>query len=96
MAPEPADGGRGEGPRIPPKQAVTVAKDAFKDVTGLSDGLFVEELELNPDRSRWLVTISYVDSRPGLPNLVGGRKAHKVFEIDAATGEVIAMKIRDL
>lgn len=50
----------------------------------------LEEVELTPNESLWLVTLSYKDSPLSL------QRNYKTFKIDAETGEVQSMKIRSV
>ena len=89
------------------KTAVTRAADYAKEWLA-SDQVFLEEVELSKrgDSGIWLITLSIPrrDNYGALSGLLprspaellyGGRE-YKVFEVDAETGEVRSMKIRDL
>ena len=88
---------------IEAKQAVQVAKQKAAEI--LDGGQFdLEEIEREPYKGRdtWHITLSL--SRPprnvsealSLGHLVTGVKDYKRFLIDAETGELIAMKIREV
>lgn len=57
----------------------------------------LEEVELTDDGQYWLITLSYplIGSNP-LPLSIVSKRNYKVFKIDAKTGEVKSMKIRNL
>jgi hypothetical protein len=90
-----AAGPRVKKPRgIDVKQAVAKAMEYIKDLIPNAPGLTLEEVERSgPD---WLVTLGYLEKNVSpIAALAGGsQKTYKVFRIDAATGEVVSMKIR--
>ena len=58
----------------------------------------LEEVELTDDGQYWLITLSYPVVPPNqapLSFMINNRK-YKVFKIDAKTGEVKSMKIRNV
>lgn len=59
--------------------------------------LRLEEIELSDDRPYWYVTVSFelYENEPASQLRVGNR-LYKVLEIDAASGQVRSMKIREL
>lgn len=89
------------------KQAVERAKtaaDQFFDDLDLVD-LTLEEVEMTEDENHWLITLGfYVPNRnQGQDNLAFaiGRdnkylRKYKTFKIDASTGRVLSMKIRQV
>lgn len=83
------------------KQAVKAAAEYFAKLYSdkqYSD-LLVEEVELSETKKRWLITLSYAPEPPPeatLGQLFGGKerpRRYKLFEIEAATGKVIAMRM---
>jgi hypothetical protein len=58
----------------------------------------LEEVELTDDRAYWFITLSYegVSNSVASSLLVGKSVRYKLFKLDAETGEVISMKIRDI
>ena len=56
----------------------------------------LEEVEISDDGKYWLITLSY--PMPGqLPTIDPNHKRkYKVFKIDAETGQVVSMKIRNV
>ena len=58
----------------------------------------LEELELTDDKAHWFITLSYegVSHSVASSLLVGKSVRYKIFKLDAESGEVISMKIRDI
>ncbi len=59
----------------------------------------LEEVELTDDGQYWLITLSYPMVPPNQSPLffnVSSNRKYKVFKIDATTGEVKSMKIRNV
>lgn len=85
--------------RIAPKDAAIAAAKYFMEVTGYTGGFTVEEIVLSQDRGRWLVTLGYAEQSVGtgttVPLFGAPKKAFKAFEIDAESGQVLSMKIRE-
>jgi len=91
------------------KAAVQAASRYFQSIQGLvgidnpPENLQLEEVEISEDRNFWLITL-------GFERLVRGEKhplvsvepppkyerAYKLFRVNAETGEVEAMKIREV
>ena len=76
------------------KDAVT---QAFAFTESLLDGsrvanLLLEEVEKRGDK--WLITLSMPSSHP--LGALSPNRDYKTFTIDAVTGEVLSMKIREL
>ena len=80
--------------RISPKEAVIAATKHFTEVTGITSGVSVEELELTEDAKYWIVTLGYIE--PARTLAFTGPKSFKTFKIDATTGDVLSMKIREV
>jgi len=80
--------------RISPKEAVIAATKHFTEVTGITSGVSVEELELTEDAKYWIVTLGYIE--PGRALTLMGSKCFKTFKINATTGDVLSMKIREV
>ncbi|MGB2986162.1 MAG: hypothetical protein WBE26_09795 [Phycisphaerae bacterium] len=76
--------------RITAPEAARAAAEYYQHVTGnWQQRPTLEEIELNEDQSRWLVTLGvYSEDAPF------GERAYKRFEVDVYTGEVLSMKIR--
>lgn len=81
------------------KQAVTLAVECFEEVSE-QDGIVFEEVELeqNGGSAHWLVTVSMpAPGSTGLAAMVGTKsRNYKVVRIDAETGSVESIKIRQL
>jgi hypothetical protein len=90
----------GEPAQISVKEAVTAAARYFTDVTGYTQGVTVEEVELAEDKTYWLVTLGYLAPQRGGSPLVTlyapPEVQYKLFKVDAKTGEVTSMKTRKL
>lgn len=96
---------KGSKRMIDVKEAANAAAEYFSKLYSgkqYSD-LLLEEVELSEDEKHWLITLSYA-YKPAAPpsasaldlfSKQSGRK-YKIFKIDAATGNVEAMKIRSL
>lgn len=78
------------------------AQSASTFINGLYSGEMVsdvrlEEVELSEDGKFWMITLSFpLPSSLGIVYLGGGGRQYKLFKIDADTGEVLSMKIRDV
>lgn len=76
---------------IDAKAAVTSARKYFSELSSRHAlDMSVEEVELDSENEVWQVTLGYIT------NAYSGNKEYKIFEIDAETGEVLSMKIREL
>lgn len=88
------------------KTAVQFAKSAAKDFLsedGALDELLLEEVEFDDAESIWLITLGFnvvnKNSLRGIGAAIAGNqyiRKYKTFSIDAETGKVKAMKIRDV
>lgn len=92
------------------RSAVGAARNYLQQVTDLLldpvqeiKGLRLEETELSEDKQYWLITLGFdrpVDAhRDPLQSIGMSQKyerEYRIFKIDAQTGEVQAMKIREL
>ena len=58
----------------------------------------LEEVELTDDKTYWYITLSYegVSNSVASSLLVGKSVRYKIFKLDAESGEVLSMKIRDI
>lgn len=79
------------------------ANNAVAYMTGLpnlkadSDTIRLEEVELTEDDKFWLITLSFVDRAAAtLQNVFSPARQYKTFRIDAETGDIRSMKIRQL
>ena len=63
-----------------------------------ADNVQLEEVELAGDKAHWFITLSYegVSNSVASSLLVGKTVLYKLFTLDAKSGEVISMKIRDI
>jgi len=80
------------------KKATEIANSSFRflyDNRLDSSKIQLEEVELTEDGKYWLVTLSYpIES--AIPGILQTRKEYKVFKLDAETGELQAMKVREV
>lgn len=59
----------------------------------------VEEVELSEDGEFWLITISFYPPGSSLDAIIQDKKPlknYKLFKIDAFSGDVISMKMREV
>ncbi|WP_434688231.1 hypothetical protein [Pseudanabaena minima] len=66
----------------------------LEDNTTQIRDLRLEEVELSDDRSQWLITLGYSISEDGMG--IRSVRHYKIFTVDATTGEVQSMKIREV
>ena len=87
-----------ERKKIDAKQAAQSASKYFTDLTDYTEGVTIEEVEINEDGDYWLITLGYLihDSTP--MNVLSGQETikYKVLQVDVNTGEVVSMKIRTI
>jgi len=76
------------------KEAVKIAHDYFNTLFPRKPLVGLEEAELTEDERHWLITLSSTEVAP-LPWLPG-TKQYKRFKIDAQTGKVLSMQIRNV
>lgn len=84
---------------ITAKDAVLAAGRYFAEITGISSGVTVDEVELQETEARgkyWMVTLGYVDTSGPIPFSLERKKVYKALKVDARTGKVLSMKIRDI
>ena len=69
----------------------------YADQVSSFSNVQLEEVELTDDGQYWLITLSYTPPKPKDTLLVvGPKRKYKQFKIDAGTGEVKSMKIRNV
>jgi len=80
------------------KEATDKAKEYLVSFFPDAEQVQLEEVELSEDKSHWLITLSYegVSASVASSMLVGKSVLYKVFKLDAESGEVLSMKIRDI
>ena len=81
------------------KEAVKIAFQLFQELydTRKFEDVLLEEVEMAPDRSAWMVTVGFYRRMPSvnLVESIGSKKyirTFKTFHIDAGSGEMISMK----
>jgi hypothetical protein len=79
------------------KEAVTAAIRFAADVYGEGREPTLEEVEPSSDERYWLITLGFADNTNPFAVIAGGRvnRKYKVFKVDAESGAVISMKIRE-
>ena len=87
-------------PKIDARSAALAAADYFKELYPIVKAFSLEEVELSEDGSHWLITLSFElmanDRLNALDVFRAPKTKFKVFKVDAKTGKVLAMKIRNL
>jgi len=84
-----------EKKKMTAKDAAMKAKQYFEEIYGPRTDLTIEEIETDEPRKHWFITLGYME-QPAVPFAIMPRKVYKRFTIDASTGEVLAMKIREV
>ncbi len=79
------------------KEATDKAKEHLSVFFPEAEEIQLEEAELTPDKAYWLITLSYAGISNSVASslLVGKSIRYKLFKLDAESGEVVSMKIRD-
>ena len=79
------------------KEATGKAREHLKAFFPEAENVQLEEVELTEDKTLWLITLSYegVANSVASSLLVGKSVLYKIFKLDAKTGNVLSMKIRD-
>lgn len=80
------------------KDATDKAKEYLLAFFPDAEQVQLEEVELGADKKHWMITLSYegVSGSVASSMLVGKSLRYKIFKLDAKTGEVLSMKIRDI
>lgn len=80
------------------KQAIEKSKEHLTAFFPEAENIQLEEIELTNDKAHWLITLSYegVTSSVASSLLVGKSVIYKQFKLEAESGNVISMKIRDI
>jgi hypothetical protein len=85
---------------IDAKQAVQIAKDKAAEILGCGPGKLEEiERESYKDRDVWSITLSFVRDLERLGPIVqltAEPLEYKRFLIDSETGDLVAIKLREL
>lgn len=88
--------------RIDVRAAVLAAKNYLQSLQGLLEyqikDLRLEEVELSEDRKYWLITLGFITTTGEEEEsfFLKKNRDYKVFKINAETGKVESMKIREL
>lgn len=88
-------------PKIDVRAAVISAENYFdhlKRSMGSIENLRLEEVELSEDKKFWLITLGFdcLSRNNRLQVVPQYAREYKIFKINAETGEVESMKIREL
>jgi hypothetical protein len=67
------------------KEAAEKAREHLLSFFPDAEKVQLEEVELTPDKGHWFSSL-----------LVGKSVRYKIFKLDAESGEVLSMKIRDI
>jgi len=80
------------------KQASDKAREHLVTFFPDAEKVQLEEVELTQDKAHWFITLSYegVSNSVASSLLVGKSVRYKIFKLDAESGDVISMKIRDI
>ncbi|GAA4399495.1 hypothetical protein GCM10023187_11430 [Nibrella viscosa] len=84
------------------KEAAQKALEYYKDIYPDIDGALIEEIEMDDAQNSWLITLSFPVTEldqvitPFLPIGKQKERKYKIFKIDAESGKVVSMKIREL
>ena len=80
------------------KEASDKAKAHLNSFFPDAEKVQLEEVELTEDKAHWFITLSYegVSNSVASSLLVGKSVRYKLFKLDAESGAVISMKIRDI
>ncbi len=80
------------------KEATGKAKEYLTSFFPDAEKVQLEEVELTDDKTHWFITLSYegVSNSVASSLLVGKSVRYKLFKLEAESGEVISMKIRDI
>jgi hypothetical protein len=80
------------------KEATEKAIEYFKKFYPNVEKVQLEEVEITDDDKYWNIVLSYenIESTPLSYLQIGQQRTFKVFKIDANTGKVRSMKIRNI
>jgi len=76
------------------KQAAERAVDYMRTLPAQGDvrDVVLEEAELSEDERYWFITLSYVQGA----TFLAATRRYRTFRIEAATGRVVSMKLREV
>ena len=83
--------------KISPQEAANAAAKYLKDLVPMQGAPVTEEVEFVESPNEWHITLGYqpADSTNHFAYAFGKRD-YKIFRINADTGEVLSMKIRNI
>jgi hypothetical protein len=84
--------------------AIKIAHDSLKSLFPEAQKTRLEEVEFEEQNdSIWMVTLSFIESKKALPKFIpedsalrSENRIYKIFKVDIAHPQMIAMKIREL
>ena len=88
--------------RIAARTAATASATYLAEIVDIPKSKSrIEEVELTDDGRYWLITLSFdvpVELNPSMGTTLAtvGERQYKVFKVDARSGEVLSMKIREI
>ena len=94
--------GKANNNKINVARAVYAAKNYLNSLQSILEykiqDLRLEEVELSEDRKYWLITLGFIANTTGEEESFFSKKEreYKVFKVNAETGKVESMKIREL
>jgi len=87
MSPDPSSSSAAP---IPPQEAARRAAAYLQSVVPTADAIRVEETELDENDPIWRITLSYVPRDEPFATRI-----YKLFYVDAPTGNIRAMRMRE-
>ncbi|GGA20550.1 hypothetical protein [Okeania sp. KiyG1] len=93
---------RAKNNKIDVRAAVSAANKYLQSLQSILEykieDLRLEEVEFSEDRKYWLITLGFIANTTGEEESFFSKKErdYKVFKVNAETGKVEAMKIREL
>jgi hypothetical protein len=83
--------------KISPQEAASTAAKYLKDLVPIQGTPVIEEVEFVESANEWHITLGYqpADSSNHFAYALGKRD-YKIFRVNADTGDVLSMKIRNI
>jgi hypothetical protein len=73
------------------RDAALIAANYVKALIRETHDILIEEVEYESKAGRWFITLSFY-----VGVMAMGRRDYKIFTLDAKSGEVLSMKIREV
>lgn len=80
------------------KEAAIKAKKYYEELAGSKNRINLEEIELSDDKKYWFITLGIYTPTNSMFLLSQGINEavnYKTFQVDARSGEVVSMKIKN-